>query len=164
MNQLRLLALTAGGTGLIKPASGTWGSLPPVIVAFLLALSGSSWPIQVAMAALVLLGTWGCVVLGSWAETKWQTHDPGEVVLDEVAGQALTLLLLPWPLLEPSLTWVAIACGMGFVAFRIFDIIKPPPIRGLQRFPCGWGIVLDDLAAGIAAAGLCWLLLLPFIN
>ena len=164
MNQLRLMALTAGGTGLIKPASGTWGSLPPVLLAFLLGLTGLSWPIQIAMALLAVLGTWGCVAMGAWAEAKWKRHDPGEVVLDEVAGQALALLLLPWPLLEPSVTWLAIACGLGFVTFRLFDIIKPPPIRGLQRFPCGWGIVLDDLAAGIAAAALCWVVLLAFIN
>ena len=163
MSQVRLLAVTVGGLGLLKPAPGTWGSLPPVAIAFLLGLTGEAWSIQVGMAVLVILGTWGCVALGPWAERHWGDHDPSQVVLDEVAGQALVLLILPWPWLEPSVTWLAIACGSGFVTFRLLDILKPPPIRGLQSCPHGWGIVLDDLLAGLGAAFLCWIGLLPFI-
>ncbi|MCH2133408.1 MAG: phosphatidylglycerophosphatase A [Phycisphaerales bacterium] len=156
--------MTGAGTGLLKPAPGTWGSVPAVILAFLLGLTGEAWAISIGMAVTAVLATWGCVALGPWAEARWQRHDPPEVVIDEVAGQALTLLLLPWAWLEPSITWLAISCGVGFVSFRIFDILKPPPIRGLQRFPFGWGIVLDDLAAAVPAAILCWIVLLPFIS
>ena len=81
-------------------------------------------------------------------------------MIDEVAGQALTLLLLPWMWILHSVHWLALSCGLAFVSFRMFDVLKPPPISSLQRYPNGWGVLLDDLAAAIPASILCWIVLL----
>ena len=78
--------------------------------------------------------------------------DPGPVVLDEAAGICLTLLFQPFK----HGAWVFVA---GFLAFRLFDITKPPPARQLEKLPAGWGILLDDLAAAVYANLLCQLLL-----
>ncbi|MDG2423203.1 MAG: phosphatidylglycerophosphatase A [Phycisphaerales bacterium] len=157
MSHTRLLVMTAGGTGLLKPAPGTWGSLPPVAIAFLLGLTGEAWAIQLGMAVLVIFASITCIAFGPWAEQRWGRKDPGEVVIDEVAGQALTLLLIPWPWILPSISWLAIACGAAFIAFRLLDIFKPGPIGKLQELPAGWGVLVDDLLAGVLAAGACWI-------
>ncbi|MEE2908480.1 MAG: phosphatidylglycerophosphatase A [Planctomycetota bacterium] len=155
--------MTAGGAGLLKPAPGTWGSLVTVAIGFLLGLTGEAWVLQVGMAILMIFACIACIAFGPWAEQHWGKKDPGQVVIDEVAGQALALLLLPWAWLEPSTTWLAILCGFSFIAFRILDILKPPPIRNLQKLSAGWGVLLDDLLAGFDAALLCWFVLLAFI-
>ena len=71
----------------------------------------------------------------------WQ-EDPSHVVIDEVAGQLVTLIACP-------IHWQALLAG--FILFRVFDILKPPPIRSLERLPEGTGIVVDDLGAGVYA-------------
>lgn len=155
--------MTAGGTGLVKVAPGTWGSVPAVVIAFLIGLTGEAWILYGAMGILLVISCWTCIKLGPWAEECWGGKDPQQVVIDEVAGQSLTLMLLPWMWILPSIEWLSISCVMGFVAFRIFDILKPPPIGNLQRYPKGWGVLLDDLAAAIPAALLCWILILAIM-
>ncbi len=76
--------------------------------------------------------------------------DPSHVVIDEVAGQLLTLILCP-------IVWQALLAG--FILFRAFDIVKPPPVRSLEQLPEGTGIVVDDLGAGIYALIVLQLLL-----
>jgi phosphatidylglycerophosphatase A len=76
--------------------------------------------------------------------------DPSHVVIDEVAGQLLTLITCP-------IVWPALLAG--FILFRAFDIVKPPPVRSLERLPEGTGIVVDDLGAGIYALIVLQLLL-----
>lgn len=71
--------------------------------------------------------------------------DPQFVVIDEVAGQLLTMIAVP-------VSWKSLL--LGFILFRGFDILKPPPIRLLERLPRGTGIVLDDLGAGLYALAL----------
>jgi phosphatidylglycerophosphatase A len=78
------------------------------------------------------------------------TKDPHFVVIDEVAGQWVTLLFVP-------VTWKTLA--VGFILFRGFDILKPPPVRQLERLPEGTGIVVDDVGAGIYALAVMQLLL-----
>jgi phosphatidylglycerophosphatase A len=74
-------------------------------------------------------------------------EDPGHVVIDEVAGQAIALASAP--LFIPMSGWkYALA---AFILFRAFDIIKPPPVRQLERLRAGWGIMMDDVAAGLLA-------------
>lgn len=149
--------ITTGGLGFLRPASGTWGSMPPVALAGLLILAGASPAGGLgsclayhAVLTLVLVGfTLACAVFGDAAEARWG-GDPGEVVADETAGQCLPLMFLP----AASVTgfWPMCATLIGaFLAFRLFDIFKPWPARGLQSQPGGWGIVLDDLAAGLQA-------------
>lgn len=77
-------------------------------------------------------------------------QDPSHVVIDEVAGQLLTLVACP-------IVWPALLAG--FILFRAFDIVKPPPVRSLERLPEGTGIVVDDLGAGVYALIVLQLLL-----
>jgi phosphatidylglycerophosphatase A len=153
----RLLLVTAGGLGLLRPAPGTWGSLPPAVAA--VAISPAGWmPVVLAMAGLVAAGSVACILLAPWYERHFGRADPGEVVCDEVAGMALCLSLLPWDGASPGRA--AAVAAAGFVLFRILDILKPPPIMQSQRLPRGWGVLADDLLAGLAAAGLIRLALL----
>ena len=145
------------------PASGTWGSLPPVILAAFLAWSGVSHSVWIAtMLGVAFVATVMCLMWGDAAERAIRKKDPSQVVIDEVAGQAVALVLVWTPALAAggmaSLHNGLITAGSAFLLFRAFDILKPPPIRGLQKFHGGAGIVIDDLAAGVAA-GLTQLLL-----
>lgn len=149
--------ITTGGLGFLRPASGTWGSMPPVaLAAAMLALGvgpghGPAAAIAYHLILLLILAffTLVCAVHGDAAEARFG-HDPGEVVADETAGQCIPLLLLPGA--ATTHLWPAAATLIGaFLAFRLFDILKPWPANRLQRIPGGWGIVLDDLAAGAQA-------------
>lgn len=143
----RLLRHPAGwlalglGSGLAPWAPGTVASAVAVLLWIgLLALVAPAWPVQLALVALMLVP---CIAASGWAARRLGRKDPGCIVADEFAGQWLVLLVTPpaWP------WWLA-----AFVAFRIFDIGKPWPMRALERLPGGTGIVADDLAAGVYAA------------
>ena len=134
------LVATFFGIGRLRPAPGTWGSLATVLLWWLLA---SHLP-PVARVPLILLLIVLTTAIGIPAATLEARgcgkKDPSHVVIDEVAGQLLTLIACPigWrPLLA------------GFILFRAFDIVKPPPVRSLEQLPEGTGIVVDDLGAGI---------------
>jgi len=105
------------------------------------------------MAAVVLAGSAVCILFAPAAIAATGKNDPGEVVADETAGQAVTFLISPLmgvgPVSSGRVWIVAIA---GFLLFRIFDIAKPWPIRKLEKLPQGWGILADDLLAGVFAA------------
>jgi phosphatidylglycerophosphatase A len=153
-------AVTVFGLGHLRPAPGTWGSLPPVALAgvlILLGLGPQENPLvyHAVLAAVCVASSAACVVFGEWAEAYYGKKDPGWVVADETAGQCIALIALPvavpaaftvaglWPL--------AFALAVSFLAFRVFDILKPPPANGLQRLPGGWGVLIDDLFAGAYA-------------
>ena len=91
-----------------------------------------------------------CVLFSSDAIEATGKKDPPEVVVDEVAGQTLTLL--PFSLYDISGNEIIIVTLAGFILFRLFDIIKPWPCRKLEKLPAGWGILADDLMAGFYAA------------
>ncbi len=151
---MKRLAASCFGLGRLPVAPGTWGSLPPVIVFGLMCHFGAS-PVLVSivMAALALAGSVVCVKFAPAAITATGKSDPGEVVADELAGQAITFLVGPFLAMgaAPSgQVWVT--AGAGFVLFRIFDIAKPWPIHKLEKLPEGWGILADDLMAGVCAA------------
>jgi phosphatidylglycerophosphatase A len=97
--------------------------------------------IAVAAAAVALIGVWAASVV---ARESGQ-HDPQVVVVDEVAGLLVTMV----PAGRPSFSAVAV----GFLVFRALDVLKPWPVRSFERLPGGWGIVLDDVAAGALGAG-----------
>lgn len=139
---------TAGGLGHLRPAPGTWGSLGGLALATAWwACSPASW-LAVGLWALVLLtGSLGVLAAGE-AITHFRRSDPSQVVIDEVAGQLTALAVLPAPLLVDSPFAAAI---LSFLAFRLFDIIKPWPIDALEHLPRGWGVMADDLAAGLMA-------------
>jgi phosphatidylglycerophosphatase A len=141
--------VTGMGLGLMRPAPGTWGSLPPVALAMLLAFAGTDpRHIDMALAAMGLVFGLSCLVWGELAEKSFGRKDPGAVVADEVAGQSLALMWLPW---SGNNARIIATCAIAFFAFRLFDIVKPPPARGWQRFPGGLGILIDDLVAGLYA-------------
>jgi len=107
----------------------------------------------VVMAALVLAGSITCVIFSPAVIAATGKIDPPEVVADELAGEALVFLAV---LLLAAHTYSAkqllVITGLGFVLFRLFDIIKPWPINIIQKLPSGWGILADDLLAGVYAA------------
>lgn len=135
---------TSGGAGYFPVAPGTAGALVGVglvVAAAQLPLSPGAVRAVIGGAALVL-----CAV-GIWAAGQAEKHfgcvDPGQVVLDEVVGQMVALLF------HPQASWLWLLAG--FLLFRFFDVLKPPPARWAERAPAGWGIMLDDVVAGIYA-------------
>jgi len=154
---IRRILMSGFGLGHAPVASGTFGSAGAVIFAFaawaLWKVSGVSaiW-LDLAWIILALLASIGCVKWGKWAIHTWQSgakkkSDPGIVVLDEFAGQWVALIALPMLTLQNA-CWVL---AVQFFLFRVFDVIKPPPGRQLEKLPDGWGILLDDIAAGVYA-------------
>ncbi len=141
----RLIA-TAGGAGYSPIAPGTCGTAVTVPLAW--ALAGVGMPVYLAVtAAITFLGIWAAAV----ADESWGTHDSGRIVIDEVAGYLVTMALV-----DRSDAWTL---GIGFVVFRAFDMIKPPPVRMIdEKMPGGWGVVLDDVAAGVMGAAVMWAL------
>jgi phosphatidylglycerophosphatase A len=139
------------GAGLGKPGPGTWGSVAAVLL-----WAGVGWGLHPSSQVLLLTLVGGIVVsvaLGVPAATiaarESGRHDPGFVVIDEVAGQWITLLGSP-------ADWKHALIAL--LLFRIFDITKPFPVRQLEALPEGWGIVFDDLGAGLYALGVAALL------
>ena len=153
---MKKLIITGLGTGYLPIAPGTWGSA--AVAAIWLAVvagSGGRWHCvagTMAMAVIAVAASIGCVALGDFAERAFGKKDPGQVSLDEWAGQAVAYLLLPIP---ADWTGRLIVAGAGFLAFRVMDIVKPPPANGLQRIKGGWGILIDDLIAGAYANIVC---------
>ena len=155
---------TAGGLGHMWPASGTWGSLPPALLMVGMAWTTvPGWVHMLVQLVLAVLASIACVRVGDRVEQVAGRKDPGVVVIDEVAGMALTLVLsllgvALWsggiarlgesmPLTLP----LAVAAG-GFFWFRVMDVIKPPPARRLQAVPGGLGVLIDDLVVAPYAA------------
>ena len=153
MNWRRLIA-SCFGLGWLPVAPGTWGSLPPVVAFAVLGhLDVSGAAIAAVMAAFVVAGSVACVACVPAVAALAGKTDPGEVVVDEVAGQALVFLVIPWLLpADVSLKQCCLVAALGFLLFRVFDITKPWPIRKLESLPDGWGVLADDLLAGVFAA------------
>jgi len=147
---LPTLALSTGGLGFLRPAPGTWGSMPPPGLVFLMILAGASAGLIHGVLLVVLaLSCIACVAYGKYAEQRFGLKDAPEVVADETAGVCLPLML--WPTLPGGFIEAALYCGGAFVLFRICDIIKPWPARRLESLPHGWGVLVDDLMAGVYA-------------
>lgn len=157
---LALSVATTFGLGRLRPFPGTWGSLPPVVVAAALVGAGLgpasvAWLMPVLMAVVVVVFSWGCVAGADLAIARFGTKDPSQVVGDETAGMALALCALPASgFATPGLA--ALTLVYAFVAFRAFDVVKPWPAGAAQEIPGAWGILLDDLIAGVMALGLVW--------
>lgn len=154
-HSIALTLATTLGLGHLRPAPGTWGSLPPVALGLvLLTLGLATTPVYAAaMLVLLLVFCGACIAGADEAEARFARKDPSQVVADETAGMALVLLLLP-PALFASPARGVVTLALAFVAFRAMDILKPWPADALQRIPGGWGILLDDLAAALYAAAI----------
>ena len=144
------LVATFFGAGRLHPGPGTWGSASAVLLwAALAHVINPSYRTPVVIALAIFVTLVGIPAATQVARASG-TIDPQFIVIDEVAGQLIALIAAP-------LTWKTFAAG--FILFRAFDIIKPPPVRQLERLPEGTGIVLDDVAAGIYALAVMQLLL-----
>jgi phosphatidylglycerophosphatase A len=144
----KLFLVTGLGSGLAPFAPGTFGTLPAAaIYAFLLYYLPAGPGRTLAILAVGVVASAVTVALGPWAEKHFGRKDPGSVVLDEWAGYLLTALLWPALLKTPILAALCV-----FVSFRVFDIIKLPPARQLEKLPQGWGVLMDDLASSLYAA------------
>jgi phosphatidylglycerophosphatase A len=137
LNALSKAIATALGAGYSPIAPGTCGTAVTVPLAFALA-SLSLWQYVLVLVAIIAGGIWAA----DRADRAWGTHDTGRIVIDEVAGYLTTMALVDRG------HWVPLV--VGFVVFRVLDIVKPPPIRWLDRnMPGGFGVVIDDVAAGV---------------
>lgn len=136
------LVATFFGAGRLRPGPGSWGSLATVILWWLLSRAIPADRQALAASALAALA----ILIGIPAATRVAratgVKDPQFVVIDEVAGQLITLIAVP-------VSWKSLL--LGFILFRGFDIVKPPPVRQLERLPEGTGIVVDDVGAGLYA-------------
>jgi len=145
---IQRLLTSCFGLGRLPIAPGTWGSLPAAMIFGLMGhFHVSPLTMSIVMAAVALVSSAICVEYAPSAIAATGKNDPGEVVVDEVAGQAMTFLAIG--AMPVKQVWL-VAAG-GFALFRIFDITKPWPIRKLETLPKGWGILADDLLAGVYA-------------
>lgn len=144
LDRLAWLYATGGGVGLAPKAPGTFGSLlGPLIVAGWQSLSRPIYESVIVAVVGILLG----VAAAQRTARRLGIEDPGCVVCDEIAAFAIVFAITP-------VTWTT--AFIGFVWFRVFDIAKPWPINRLERLPGGWGIMADDLLAGVFAAAALW--------
>jgi len=136
--RLILAAATWGGVGYLPGAPGTWGSLAALPLWWLLTQLGP-WVYGLALVTLTAVS----IGITGWAQDYLGSDHPA-IVLDEVVGLLTALAWVPfaWP-------WVLI----GFTLFRLLDIGKPFPVKYCERLPGGWGVTLDDVAAGLLARG-----------
>ena len=146
MQSIGVFCATVAYCGRFPVAPGTVGSGAGLIVYSLIRMSGSSFIGLAVILVLWMVGVWASTI----SEKYFETVDPGPVVIDEVVGMLVTLIFLP-------VGWIGVV--VGFLFFRLFDIFKPFPISSLEQLPGGWGIMADDIAAGIYAHISLWFLL-----
>ena len=145
--------VTGGGVGYMRPAPGSWGTIPPATLYCLMLWYDVAEPYR-SIVLLVWAAVWSVLLIayGNWACAYFRKPDPGHVIIDEYAGFAVAVAFMPVP------SW----CGHDrfhlflfvaalYVLFRATDTLKLPPARQLERLPFGWGILLDDLASGLQA-------------
>ncbi|MCK5390901.1 MAG: phosphatidylglycerophosphatase A [Deltaproteobacteria bacterium] len=121
--------------GLIPIAPGTFGTLAAIPLFYVLSFTPLFLYLAITVV-IILISVWA----SSIAEEIFGKTDPGQVVADEVCGLLITMILVPVTISNIFL---------GFLLFRLFDIAKPYPIRKVEKLHGGWGIVLDDVMAGV---------------
>ncbi len=151
MKKILFIIATFFYVGYLPAAPGTWASLVTTLLVYFIRPYWEAPPyIQlVIILAVFLLG----IPAASHAEKHFDKEDPRYCVIDEVAGQMISLL------------WIPHSIGLyaaGFLIFRFFDIVKPFPIKYLEKAPQGIGIMIDDIAAGLYSLGLLHLLIYIF--
>jgi phosphatidylglycerophosphatase A len=150
---MKRLLTSCFGLGWLPLAPGSWGSLPSA-VGFGLAcyFGGSELVVFLLMLAFFVSGSIVCLKFSGAAVVATGKADPNEVVADEVAGQALTFLAMPFVIGQaPSVRQIVVIVVLGYFLFRLFDTVKPWPSYRLEELPDGWGILADDLMAGVYA-------------
>ncbi len=144
------LFLSAFGMGFMPFAPGTWGSLWTALIFLLVALvSGGAMVPVVTAVILFVYGFWATIYFGDEGIRNYG-DDPGMIVSDEVAGQAVALFwLYQWS--DWTAGQIALYTAAGFILFRIFDIVKPWPACYFDSLKTKWGVFLDDIVAGVYA-------------
>lgn len=155
---MRKILLTGLGMGYMPVAPGTWGSLLAVVlwmagVMIYPPQAHGPWSVVIATLIGVVLASVICVAFGEHAIEHWKRKDPSHVVIDEVAGQWLTLLPVAF---VPTVKAQVICAIAAFFFFRVADVIKPPPARQAEALHAGVGILADDLLAGVYSALATW--------
>ena len=149
---MKRLLTSCFGLGWLPFAPGSWGSLPSAIIFGLVYyLVGSGVLAASLMVALIAAGSFVCVKFSHVAVAATGNKDPNEVVADEIAGQALTFLAMPLMMADVSGGQIVSIVALGYFLFRLFDTVKPWPSYRLEELPAGWGILADDLMAGVYA-------------
>ncbi|PYX80484.1 MAG: phosphatidylglycerophosphatase A [Acidobacteria bacterium] len=144
------LVATLFGVGRLPLAPGTWGSAATVLLWWLVShWIGGSWQLGAAIG-LVVLATGVGIPAATRVERQTGRKDPQFVVIDEVVGQLIALIAVP-------VFWKSLLSS--FILFRVFDTLKPPPVRQLEKLPEGIGIVMDDIGAGLYALAIMQALL-----
>lgn len=141
MDWIAIVVATAGGAGLAPKAPGTAGSIVGVAIYLALDHAGAGAYYLHVIIFFFIVGVWA----SSRVEHLWG-HDAQRIVIDEVVGQMITFGMAAGRYSLPAFYVV-----LGFGLFRLFDIVKPFPIRHLERFKGGFGVILDDVGAGIYA-------------
>lgn len=140
------------GVGYSKIAPGTIGSLATLPLAYFITNYFGVWGISIAVFLIFIIGT-----MATTEVLRHTSHDPGFVVIDEVAGQLLTFVSVANYLQENINSWKIYLAG--FILFRIFDIFKPQPVRWADRnITNAWGVMLDDIIAGTYATLILYIL------
>lgn len=153
---MKRLLTSCFGLGMLPIAPGTWGSLPSMLIfALLVSMGISNNYLLLVMLVLTLAGSIVCVGFAPAAIARTGKNDPSEVVADEFAGQAVTFMFACFM----PINYICTTAIAGFLLFRVFDVFKPWPIRKLEKFPKGWGILADDLLAGVYAGAALFLCL-----
>lgn len=153
-------AATMLGVGYCPLASGTAGSLATLPVAFLLAYYYGFWGILLGTIVVFFLGT-----AATKEVLKYTKHDPSIVVIDEMAGQLLSFALVAQNLVGNVSTRAFVLYALGFALFRLFDITKPQPAKWADsKVLNAWGVMLDDIFAGVYAAMILWAMNLQFFG
>lgn len=156
---MRKILLSGLGMGYAPFMPGTWGSFLAVVLWLAAVMAFPSeqvgWLSIVAATLVCVMGASAvCIGFGDYAIEQWKRKDPSRVVIDEVAGQWLSLLpvsMVPVYTAD-GINWMLPICvAASFVFFRIADVIKPPPARQAEALPAGIGILADDLLAGVYA-------------
>jgi len=142
-DRLARLIATGLATGYSPVAPGTAGSLLALMALWLLPPVNAVFFVS-ALGPLFLLGVWASSRVEAEEVRKGGKHDPSIVNVDEIMGMGLSVAFLPASM---SRIWLV----AGFLLFRLFDIVKPFPANRSQRLPGGWGIMMDDVIAGIYA-------------
>ena len=143
LRRLGVFIATCAHVGYAPVAPGTFGSAVGLVVYYLIRRQTST-AVELGAIALIL-------VVGVWSATEAEHHfggiDPGPVVIDEVIGMLITLALHPVNV---------VGAIIGFFIFRVLDVVKPWPARRLELLPGGFGVVLDDVMAGVYGNLLLW--------
>lgn len=146
MKTLAWVVATWFGCGRVPIAPGTMGTIGAVPLYLAAMHVGGRAAVAVAAVVVTLVGVWAASVVAR----QLGTEDPQIVVVDEVAGMLVTMLP------ASVVSWRAI--GIGFCLFRLLDVVKPWPVRRFEALPSGWGIVMDDVAAGVLGAAVMFAL------